>query len=129
MVFVRGKLDKREDVPRLMGMELSVPDLSNSHADAPIVISIPSGKITPPLVARLGEVLTHHKGNTEVRLRLEGARRTTVLRLDRHRSSPTRPSSATSSSCSARAAWRAEHGPAPAVSGLPGPSRGSQLQR
>jgi len=85
VVFVRGKLDKREDVPRLMGMELSVPDLSNSHADAPIVISIPSGKITPPLVARLGEVLTHHKGNTEVRLRLEGARQTTVLRLDRHR--------------------------------------------
>ncbi|MCD0481601.1 DNA polymerase III subunit alpha [Streptacidiphilus sp. ASG 303] len=85
VVFVRGKLDKREDVPRLMGMELIVPDLSDAHADAPVVISIPMVKITPPLVSRLGEVLAHHKGNTEVRLRLEGRRKTTVLRLDRHR--------------------------------------------
>ncbi|MGW6913181.1 DNA polymerase III subunit alpha [Kitasatospora sp. NPDC054939] len=85
VVFVRGKLDKREDVPRLMGMELSVPDLSNAHAEAPIVINIPSGRVTPPLVARLGEVLSSHRGTTEVRLRLEGNRRTTVLRLDRHR--------------------------------------------
>ncbi|MFI6155593.1 DNA polymerase III subunit alpha [Kitasatospora sp. NPDC051170] len=85
VVFVRGKLDKREDVPRLMGMELSAPDLSNAHAEAPIVINIPTGKVTPPLVARLGEVLAHHKGSTEVRLRLEGRTKTTVLRLDRHR--------------------------------------------
>ncbi|WP_031077129.1 DNA polymerase III subunit alpha [Streptomyces sp. NRRL WC-3742] len=85
VVFVRGKLDKREDVPRLMGMELSAPDLSNAHAEAPIVINIPTGKVTPPLVARLGEVLGSHKGSTEVRLRLEGRTKTTVLRLDRHR--------------------------------------------
>ncbi len=85
VVFVRGKLDKREDVPRLMGMELSVPDLSNAHADAPITINIPSGKITPPLVARLGEVLGSHRGTTEVRVRLESRNKTTVLRLDRHR--------------------------------------------
>ncbi|MEU8922723.1 DNA polymerase III subunit alpha [Kitasatospora sp. NPDC048545] len=85
VVFVRGKLDKREDVPRLMGMELSVPDLSNAHAEAPITINIPSGKVTPPLIARLGEVLTHHKGTTEVRVRLESRNKTTVLRLDRHR--------------------------------------------
>ncbi|MFD8750960.1 DNA polymerase III subunit alpha [Kitasatospora sp. NPDC059577] len=85
VVFVRGKLDKREDVPRLMGMELSVPDLSNAHAEAPITINIPSGKVTPPLIARLSEVLTHHKGTTEVRVRLESRNKTTVLRLDRHR--------------------------------------------
>ncbi|MFJ6616498.1 DNA polymerase III subunit alpha [Kitasatospora sp. NPDC091335] len=85
VVFVRGKLDKREDVPRLMGMELSAPDLSNAHADAPIIINIPSGKVTPPLVARLGEVLGSHRGTTEVRVRLESRNKTTVLRLDRHR--------------------------------------------
>ncbi|WP_380284722.1 DNA polymerase III subunit alpha [Kitasatospora purpeofusca] len=85
VVFVRGKLDKREDVPRLMGMELTVPDLSNAHAEAPIIINIPSAKVTPPLVARLGEVLSSHRGTTEVRVRLEARSRTTVLRLDRHR--------------------------------------------
>ncbi|MCL2730336.1 MAG: DNA polymerase III subunit alpha, partial [Actinomycetia bacterium] len=85
VVFVKGRLDKREDVPRLVAMELMVPDLSDVGANAPVVLSIPTVKVTPPLVARLGEVLDSHKGNTEVRVRLQGARSTTVLRLDRHR--------------------------------------------
>ncbi|HEV7626119.1 MAG TPA: hypothetical protein VGO89_06440, partial [Streptomyces sp.] len=41
-----------------------------------------------PLVEKLGEVLTHHRGSSEVRVRLQGARKTTVLRLDRHRVTP-----------------------------------------
>ncbi len=32
VVFVKGLLDKREDVPRLVAMELMVPDLSNASA-------------------------------------------------------------------------------------------------
>jgi DNA polymerase-3 subunit alpha len=85
IVFVKGRLDKREDIPRLVAMELMVPDLTDAGRDAPVTISIPTVKVTPPLVARLGEVLASHKGNTEVRVRLQGARKTTVLRLDRHR--------------------------------------------
>jgi DNA polymerase-3 subunit alpha len=85
VVFVKGRLDKREDIPRLVAMELMVPDLTDVGANAPVVLSIPTVKVTPPLVARLGEVLDSHKGNTEVRVRLQGARSTTVLRLDRHR--------------------------------------------
>ena len=85
VVLVKGRLDKREDIPRLVAMELQVPDLSGVGTDAPVLISIPTVKITPPLVARLGEVLDSHRGDTEVRVRLEGARTTTVLRLDRHR--------------------------------------------
>ncbi|MTE18624.1 DNA polymerase III subunit alpha [Streptomyces sp. TRM43335] len=85
VVFVKGRLDKREDVPRLVAMELMVPDLSDVASDAPVTITIPAVKVTPPLVERLGEVLTHHRGSTEVRVRLQGGRKTTVLRLDRHR--------------------------------------------
>lgn len=85
VVFVKGRLDKREDVPRLVAMELMVPDLSEASANAPVTLTIPTVKITPPLVEKLGEVLTHHRGHTEVRVRLQGARKTTVLRLDRHR--------------------------------------------
>jgi DNA polymerase-3 subunit alpha len=85
VVFVRGKLDKREDVPRLMGMELSVPDLSNVGAQLPIVITVPENKLTPPIVTRLGEVLGSHRGSTEVHVHLRGRSRTVVLRLDRHR--------------------------------------------
>ncbi|WP_101257679.1 DNA polymerase III subunit alpha [Streptomyces barkulensis] len=85
VVFVKGRLDKREDVPRLVAMELMVPDLSDAASDAPVTITIPTVKVTPPLVEKLGEVLTHHRGSTEVRVRLQGGRKTTVLRLDRHR--------------------------------------------
>ncbi|MFH0244788.1 DNA polymerase III subunit alpha [Streptomyces sp. HK10] len=85
VVFVKGRLDKREDVPRLVAMELMVPDLSEAASDAPVTITIPTVKVTPPLVEKLGEVLTHHRGSTEVRVRLQGSRKTTVLRLDRHR--------------------------------------------
>ncbi len=85
VVFVKGRLDKREDVPRLVAMELMIPDLSEASANAPVTLTIPTVKITPPLVEKLGEVLTHHRGHTEVRVRLQGARKTTVLRLDRHR--------------------------------------------
>ncbi|MCQ8834624.1 DNA polymerase III subunit alpha [Streptomyces malaysiensis] len=85
VVFVKGRLDKREDVPRLVAMELMVPDLSEAGADAPVTITIPTVKVTPPLVEKLSEVLTHHRGSTEVRIKLQGARKTTVLRLDRHR--------------------------------------------
>ncbi|MFF3563035.1 DNA polymerase III subunit alpha [Streptomyces sp. NPDC002574] len=88
VVFVKGRLDKREDIPRLVAMELMVPDLSDAGTNAPVTISIPTVKVTPPLVARLGEVLASHKGSTEVRVRLQGARSTTVLRLDRHRVTP-----------------------------------------
>lgn len=85
VVFIKGRLDKREDVPRLVAMELMVPDLSEASANAPVTITIPSAKITPPLVEKLGEVLSHHRGATEVRVKLQGSRKTTVLRLDRHR--------------------------------------------
>ncbi|MET7766497.1 DNA polymerase III subunit alpha [Streptomyces sp. NPDC005393] len=88
VVFVKGRLDKREDVPRLVAMELMVPDLSEASANAPVTITIPTVKVTPPLVEKLGEVLTHHRGSTEVRIKLQGARKTTVLRLDRHRVTP-----------------------------------------
>jgi len=88
VVFVKGRLDKREDVPRLVAMELQVPDLSNAGTNAPVILTIPVTRVTPPMVNRLGEILSHHKGESEVRIKLQGPTRTTVLRLDRHRVKP-----------------------------------------
>lgn len=88
VVFVKGRLDKREDVPRLVAMEMQVPDLSNAGTNAPVILTIPATRVTPPMVSRLGEILSHHKGDSEVRIRLQGPTKTTVLRLDRHRVKP-----------------------------------------
>ena len=73
---------------RLVAMELQVPDLSNAGTNAPVILTIPALKVTPPMVSRLGEILSHHKGESEVRIRLQGPSKTTVLRLDRHRVKP-----------------------------------------
>lgn len=88
VVFVKGRLDKREEVPRLVAMEMQVPDLSHAGTNAPVILTIPATRVTPPMVSRLGEILTHHKGDSEVRIRLQGPTKTTVLRLDRHRVKP-----------------------------------------
>jgi len=81
VLFVRGRLDRREDVPRLVAMEVSVPDLSRGPR-GPVVISLPVNRCTAPLVERLRDVLRTHPGLTEVRLQLQSTGRTTLLRLD-----------------------------------------------
>jgi len=81
IVVVRGRLDRREDVPKLVATELTLPDLSEGPR-GPVVISLPVARCTPPVVERLKEVLATHPGATEVHLRLQAASRTTVLRID-----------------------------------------------
>jgi DNA polymerase-3 subunit alpha len=81
IVVVKGRIDRRDDVPKLIAMDVSVPDMSVSDG-GPFVVSMPVTRCVPPVVEQLKEVLLTHPGNTEVHLRLRGAQRTTVVRLD-----------------------------------------------
>jgi DNA polymerase-3 subunit alpha len=81
VVVVKGRVDRRDDVPKLIAMDLTVPDLSAADS-APFVVSLPVARCVPPVVERLKEVLVTHPGPTEVHLRLRGPERTTVVRLD-----------------------------------------------
>ncbi len=81
IVVVRGRLDRRDDTPKLIASELSTPDLSQGPR-GPVVLSMPAARCTPPVVARLKEVLSTHPGTTEVQLELVNGTRTTTLRLD-----------------------------------------------
>jgi DNA polymerase III subunit alpha len=80
VVVVRGRVDRREDVAKLIASDLTVPDLSEGPR-GPVVISIPAARCTPPVVDRLREVLATHPGTTEVQLQLVNGGRTTRLRL------------------------------------------------
>jgi DNA polymerase-3 subunit alpha len=80
IVVVKGRLDRRDDVPKLIASDVSVPDLSRETR--PFVVSLPVVRCTPPVVERLKDVLATHPGATEVHLRLHGGVRTTVVRLD-----------------------------------------------
>jgi DNA polymerase III subunit alpha len=81
VVVVKGRVDRRDDVPKLIAMDLTVPDTSAADA-APFVVSMPVARCVAPVVERLREVLVTHPGPTQVHLRLRGPERTTIVRLD-----------------------------------------------
>ena len=62
VVIIKGRLDKREDVPRLVASEVRVPDLSEGPR-GPVVIQLPVSKCVPPVVERLKDVLAAHPGS------------------------------------------------------------------
>jgi DNA polymerase-3 subunit alpha len=81
ILLVKGRLDRREESPKLIAMEVSVPDLS-ATGNGPFVVSLPVQRCVPVVVERLQEVLRSHPGLNEVHLRLYNGRRTTVVKLD-----------------------------------------------
>ena len=83
IVIVKGKVDRRDDVPKLIAMDMTIPDLSTgADGSAPIVLQLAVTKCVPPVVEQLREVLRTHPGTTEVHMRLRGNQKTTVVRLD-----------------------------------------------
>ncbi|HEX4015767.1 MAG TPA: DNA polymerase III subunit alpha [Frankiaceae bacterium] len=81
VVLVKARVDKREEMPRLIAMELIVPDLTQGPR-GPLTVSLAAARCVPDLVTRLKGVLSTHPGTTEVRLQLLGPARVTTLRLD-----------------------------------------------
>jgi DNA polymerase III subunit alpha len=88
-VLIKGRLRRRDDRVELSGSDVIVPDLAEA-ATGPVVISMPVNRCTPPLVEQLRDVLRTHPGMTEVHLKLQASRRTTLMRLgDGFRVTPT----------------------------------------
>jgi DNA polymerase III subunit alpha len=81
IIVVKGRLDRREEVPKLVAMEVSTPDMTAGQA-GPFVVSMVEARCVPEVVERLKEVLRTHPGPTEVHLRLVTGSRIKVLRLD-----------------------------------------------
>jgi len=82
IVVVKGRVDRRDDVPKLIAMDMTIPDLTAAEGTAPFVVSLAVNRCVPPVVEQLREVLRTHPGSTEVHLRLRGNSKTTVVRLD-----------------------------------------------
>jgi DNA polymerase-3 subunit alpha len=81
VVLVRGRVDLREETPKLIAMELTLPDLAQGPR-GPLLVSVQAARCTPELVEQLKETLGTHPGTTDVQLQLVGSERTHVLRLD-----------------------------------------------
>jgi len=81
VVLVRGRVDKRDETPKLIASDITVPDLSTGPR-GPVIVTMPTQRCTPPVVERLKEVLAAHPGTTEVHLQLTSSGKSTLVKLD-----------------------------------------------
>jgi DNA polymerase-3 subunit alpha len=81
VIVVRGRIDKREEAPRITALEMSIPDVSNAPT-GPLVITMDATRVTPPLVDRMKEILRSHPGSREVHLKLDDGGKALVMKID-----------------------------------------------
>ncbi|GAB3858831.1 DNA polymerase III subunit alpha [Dactylosporangium cerinum] len=87
VVAVRGRVDRREEAPRVMASDLGMPDLTvagpagPAAAPGPLLLSLSPERCTTPLVHRLQEVLARHPGDTEVQVELVNGDKRTLLAI------------------------------------------------
>ncbi|MCA2212373.1 DNA polymerase III subunit alpha [Jidongwangia harbinensis] len=89
IVIVKGRVDRRDDTPRIMAMDMSMPDVSQNPDSKPVTLTMPITRCTPPLVSELKEILVSHPGDAEVHVHLQNGSRTTVMRLGGFKVAPT----------------------------------------
>ena len=78
VVLVTGRLDGREDSPKLICQEVEVFDASGEPRARPIRLRVPVGRIDEETIGELKTLLAAHPGASEVFLQLSDRR---VLRL------------------------------------------------
>ncbi len=84
IVCVKGRLDLRDDVPKIVAMELSRPELV-LDGGPPLRLKVKVGGLSNHKVDKLKEILVAHPGDSPVFVHLESPEKTTVLRLgDEH---------------------------------------------
>ncbi|MDD9205691.1 OB-fold nucleic acid binding domain-containing protein, partial [Georgenia sp. 10Sc9-8] len=80
VVTVKGRLNRRDDIPTIYAQEMTLPDLADAQ-DGPVRVTVPANRCTGPVVEQLRGILSNHPGPAEVRLRLTSPGRATVMRL------------------------------------------------
>ena len=78
IVVIRGRLDAREDVPKLIAQEIDVFDSSQVAAAVPVRLNLPSHAHDPGTLDELKGLLAQHPGDCEVFLHLDDRQ---VIRL------------------------------------------------
>ena len=82
---VKGRLDLRDDTPKIIAMEVTRPELVARQRAAGAHPGRSSTRSPTPRSARLKDILAEHPGDSPVFVHLESPEKTTVLRLgDEH---------------------------------------------
>jgi DNA polymerase-3 subunit alpha len=80
IVCVKGRLDMRDDDPKIIAMEVTQPELV-IDGGPPVRLRVRRDALTNDKVEQLKAILHAHPGDSPVFVHLEGAGRTTVLQL------------------------------------------------
>jgi DNA polymerase III subunit alpha len=80
IVCVKGRLDLRDDEPKIIAMEITEPELI-LDSGPPVRLRVRRAVLTNEKVERLKVILAGHPGDSPVFVHLEGSDRTTVLQL------------------------------------------------
>jgi DNA polymerase III subunit alpha len=80
IVCIKGRLDMRDDDPKIIAMEVTQPELV-IDGGPPVRLRVRRDVLTNDKVERLKEILHAHPGDSPVFVHLEGGGRTTVLQL------------------------------------------------
>ena len=80
IVCVKGRLDLRDDDPKIIAMEITQPEVV-LDGGPPVRIRVKRAALTNEKVEGLKEILRLHPGDSAVYVHLQGPDRTTVLQL------------------------------------------------
>jgi DNA polymerase-3 subunit alpha len=80
IVTVKGRVDRRDDTPKMMAMEITRPEV---HLDSgpPVKLLVKANALTDDRVAKLKAILAAHPGDSPVLVHIAGAEKETILRL------------------------------------------------
>ena len=84
-ITVKGRLNERDGTWSMFASEMSILDISHvSDGEPPVLLTIAEERITPEMVGDLQQVLSTHKGETPVRVRVDNPRKSRIYSLDRY---------------------------------------------
>jgi DNA polymerase-3 subunit alpha len=80
IVVVKGRIDVRDDTPKIIAMEVTRPELA-IDGGVPVRVKVRLNALSDDKVGRLKDILSEHPGDSPVFVHLESPEKTTVLRL------------------------------------------------
>ena len=80
IVVIKGRLDMRDDMPKIIAMEVQRPELS-VDTGPPVRVKVRLNVLSDTKVGKLKDILSEHPGDSPVYVHLESPEKTTVLRL------------------------------------------------
>ncbi|WP_017604502.1 DNA polymerase III subunit alpha [Nocardiopsis alkaliphila] len=84
-VTVKGRLNDRDGTWSMFASEMSILDISHiTEGEPPVLLSVDEKRLSPELIGDLRQVLSTHKGDTPVRIRVDNPVRSRIYALERY---------------------------------------------